>query len=272
VKISIIHEGKSIIGEAPVWDAHNKKIYWIDNQAPNLHCYDIAHATYSVMHLPAPLCCLDLKSDHKLIAVMGNQFIKIDPKNQSIDVMLAKIVNTETLFNDGKLDAAGRLWVGSMDPKMIKDIGNLYCIDENLKVSIKEKNIVISNGLGWSPDNKIFYHTDTIKRTIYKYDFCLEDGTISNKNIFVTVPDDLGYPDGLYVDREGFVWSAHWRGARVTCYAPNSTIDRVIKMPTLNITSCCIAEDKLFVTTASFDFQGSKDLGQNAGCFFMINF
>lgn len=272
MKITAINEGKSIIGEAPVWDALSNKLYWIDNQTPILHCYDITSGAYSIMRVSAPLRCLDLKPDHKLIAVMDNQLIEIDPEGQRIDVILAKISNTETLFNDGKLDAVGRLWVGSMDPKMTKDIGNLYCIDENLNVRVKEKNIVISNGLGWSPDNKIFYHTDTVKRTIYKYDFCLHDGTISNKNIFIKVPEDQGYPDGLYVDTDGYIWSAHWHGARITRYAPNGTIDRVVKMPTLNITSCCIAEDKLFVTTASFDFQGSHDLGQDAGCLFIVTF
>lgn len=270
MKITTIKEGKSTIGEAPVWDALSNKLYWIDNQTPVLHCYDITLATYSMMHVPAPLRCLDLKTNHKLIAVMDNQLIEIDPEDQRIDVILAKISNTEALFNDGKLDAVGRLWVGSMDPKMTKDIGNLYCIDENLKVSVKEKNIVISNGLGWSPDNKIFYHTDTVKRTIYKYDFCLQDGIISNKNIFVKIPEDQGYPDGLCVDHDGFIWSAHWSGARITRYTPSGVVDRVVQMPTINITSCCIVENNLFITTANFDFEGQKDLGESAGCTFMI--
>jgi sugar lactone lactonase YvrE len=270
MKITTIHEGKSVIGEAPVWDALNKKLYWIDNQTPILHCYDTTSAAYSMMRLPAPLRCLDLKPNNKLIAVMANQLIEIDPLSQNINVILAKIADTETLFNDGKLDAAGRFWVGSMDPKMTKEIGNLYCIDKNLHVHIKEKNIVISNGLGWSPDNKIFYHTDTIKRTIYKYAFCLEDGTISNKNIFAQVPEDLGYPDGLCVDNEGCIWSAHWHGSRITRYTPDGTVDSIIEIPTRNVTSCCIGENNLFVTTASFDFQGDQSLGRNAGCLFIV--
>lgn len=269
-EITALNEGKSIIGESPIWDAINRRCYWIDNQKPILHCFDAVSAKYSMMKLPAPLRCIDLNPDNKLVAVMENQLIEIDPFSQTIIIILSKIVEKETLFNDGKFDALGRFWVGSMDPEMISPIGNLYCIDENLQVHIKENDIILCNGPKWSPDNKILYYADTTKRTIYKYNFCLADGIISHKEIFVQLSEDTGYPDGLYVDNEGYVWSAHWGGFRVTRYNPDGLVDDVIRIPARNVTCCCIGENKLFVTTANFDIQGYQDLGPNAGCLFIV--
>ncbi len=86
----------------------------------------------------------------------------------------------------------------------------------------------LSNGLGWSPDDRLLYYTDSLRRTIWVYDFDLASGEIGNRRVFAQVPEDAGVPDGLCVDAEGCVWSAHWGGWRLTRYAPDGRIDRVV--------------------------------------------
>jgi sugar lactone lactonase YvrE len=89
----------------------------------------------------------------------------------------------------------------------------------------------LSNGLGWSPDDRLLYYTDSLRRTIWVYDFDLASGAIDNRRVFAQVPNDAGVPDGLCVDAEGYVWSAHWGGWRLTRYAPDGRIDRLVPMP-----------------------------------------
>ena len=156
-------------------------------------------------------------------------------------------------FNDGKCDRRGRFWVGSLAINTAPRQGALWHYDPDGTVTRMVSGIHISNGLGWSPDDTRFYFTDSAKREIAVYDFDLESGTIHNRRPFVTVPDGSGTPDGLAVDAEGFVWSAHWDGWCVTRYDPDGAIDRVVTLPVPRPTSCVFGGPHgttLFVTTA----------------------
>src|SRR5690606_20287098 len=133
------------------------------------------------------------------------------------------------------------------------DQGRLWRLDPDGRTYEMDRGFHVSNGLGWSPDDKTFYFTDTAKQTIYAYDFDLESGAIGNRRVFVTVPESEGKPDGLTVDAEGFVWSAHWDGWCVTRYDPEGKVERVINLPVPRPTSCVFGGpdlQTLFVTTA----------------------
>jgi sugar lactone lactonase YvrE len=109
--------------------------------------------------------------------------------------------------------------------------GTLYRLDPDLSVAVMCTEVHLSNGLGWSPDDRLLYYTDSLRRTIWVYDYDLAAGAIDNRRVFATVPEDAGVPDGLCVDAGGFVWSAHWGGWRLTRYAPDGRIDQVVSMP-----------------------------------------
>ena len=81
----------------------------------------------------------------------------------------------------------------------------------------------------------------------------METGTISNRRPFVHVPEEEGFPDGHTVDSEGFLWSAHWGGWKVTRYDPTGKMEREIRLPVANVTSCAFAGDdldELYISTA----------------------
>ena len=116
-----------------------------------------------------------------------------------------------------------------------------------------EEGVHLSNGLGFSPDNKILYYTDTVFRTIYAYDYNLKNGSISNRRVFVKVPDDEGIPDGMTVDSEGFVWSAHWYGSCIVRYDPEGKINMRLKTPAKQTSSLIFGGKDLtdiYVTTS----------------------
>jgi sugar lactone lactonase YvrE len=113
--------------------------------------------------------------------------------------------------------------------------------------------LACSNGLGWSPDNKTMYVTAQFAYELLAFDFDLASGEIANRRSFARVPEADGLPDGLTVDAEGFVWSAQWGGWRITRYDPDGKIERVVKLPVPNPTSCVFGGPDLtdlYVTTA----------------------
>jgi sugar lactone lactonase YvrE len=113
--------------------------------------------------------------------------------------------------------------------------------------------IGVSNGLGWSPDNRLMYYTDSRKHTIWVYDFDLESGSISNQRVFAQTPSAY-VPDGLTVDAEGYVWSAKWDGWKIVRYAPDGSIDQEVQLPVQRPTSCIFGGSDLmdlYITSAS---------------------
>ena len=174
-----------------------------------------------------------------------------DQKTPEIEILVnPELGRLNARFNDGKVDPRGRFWAGTLGED---NQSCLYKLDPDGSVQIMETGIQISNGLGWSPDLKTMYYTDSPLRVIYAYDFDLNSGSINNRRKFVKVPREDGFPDGLTVDSEGFIWSAHWDGWRVTRYDPDGKIERVIYLPVQRPTSCAFGGpdlDQLFITSA----------------------
>jgi D-xylonolactonase len=159
--------------------------------------------------------------------------------------------------NDAIADAAGRFLFGSTfyGPNLTTyPLGKLFKIEKNGSISVLEEGIHLSNGLGFSSDNKIMYHTDTVLRTIYAYDYNLKYGSISNRRVFVKIPDDEGIPDGMTVDSEDYVWSALWYGSCINRYDPDGKIDRRLKIPVKQVSSLIFGGEDLtdiYITTAA---------------------
>ena len=136
-------------------------------------------------------------------------------------------------FNDGKTDRAGRFWAGTMDRKLGSPIGGLYRVDARIPGARCwiQNFVTIANGIGWSPDDRTMYFTDTPSRRIYRYDFDRASGAVSNRRVFVEVEPGHGGPDGMTVDAEGFVWSAQFDRGCVNRYAPDGKLERSVRMP-----------------------------------------
>ena len=108
---------------------------------------------------------------------------------------------------------------------------------------------------------RVMYHSCSHERVINAYDIDPETGRASNPRVFATIEAQAGVPDGSTVDAEGYLWSAHWGGWRITRYAPDGRVDRVVEMPVKNPTSCAFggaAMETLFVTSASIEFENGR--------------
>lgn len=164
--------------------------------------------------------------------------------------------------NDAIADAKGRFIFGTTfygeNVGNNYKLGKLYSIDVDGSISILEEGVHLSNGLGFSADNKIMYYTDTVLRTIYAYDYNLKYGSISNRRVFVKISDDEGIPDGMTVDAEDHLWSALWYGSCIVRYDPDGKIERRLKIPVKQVSSLIFGGEDLtdiYVTTAAKSVQ-----------------
>jgi sugar lactone lactonase YvrE len=177
-----------------------------------------------------------------------------DPATQQLKFLGGPDLNEaeEIRFNDGKTDRQGRFWAGKMSSR---PTNSLFRLDADLSIHRMENGITISNGLGWSPDNRVFYFTDSPAKVIYAYDFDADTGAIRNRRVFANIPQAAseGVPDGLAVDEDGYIWSARWGGWKVVRYRPDGTVEREIAMPVEFPTSCAFGGPELkdlYITSA----------------------
>jgi len=157
-------------------------------------------------------------------------------------------------MNDGKCDPAGRFWAGTMALDKRPGAGALYRLDPDGRVHRILDGVSISNGLDWSDDGRLMYYVDTPTRSIDVFDFDVASGAIANRRALARVERGDGWPDGLTLDADGYIWVALWAGAAVRRYAPDGTLDRVVAVPTTYPTSCAFGGpdlQDLYVTTAA---------------------
>ncbi|HEY4200727.1 MAG TPA: SMP-30/gluconolactonase/LRE family protein [Devosiaceae bacterium] len=244
----------TFLGEGPHWSARDGKLYFVDILAPAMITGDPVAGTYQAMPVSELIGFVIPRKRGGFVAGMHGEVRGLDPRASETTVIARPEADRPgNRFNDGKCDRLGRLWAGTLAIDTTPGQGRLWRIEAEGRVQEMDRGFHVANGLGWSPDDRTFYFTDTAKHTIYAYDFDLDRGEIANRRVFVTVPEKEGRPDGLTVDAEGFVWAAHWDGWCVTRYDPEGRVERVINLPVPRPTSCVFGGpdmQTLFVTSA----------------------
>ena len=176
------------LGEGPVWDPSEGALYWVDIQEGLLHRWGPGTDTVERWTMPERVGALALRADRGLVLALASGFALFDP---ATDSKLERRAAPEAhlpgnRFNDGKCDARGRFWAGTMDDAALHLTGSLYRLDPDGSCSAMATGIGITNSLAWSPDNATFYLADTLRDTIFACDFDLESGTLANRHVFAT--------------------------------------------------------------------------------------
>ena len=256
MKIECALEAKATLGEGPVWCAETGVLFWVDILGQKVHRTEPDSGRDSVLTLDGPVGALALAGAGQAIAAITNRVVMLDLETGATRTLAepegALPCNR---FNDGKCDRHGRFWVGSMDTAERDPTGALYRVEANGPVTRMVEAVTVANGLGWSSDDSIMYFTDSCLSTIYAYAFDAGTGTLGEKRVFARIPTNLGVPDGLAVDAEDCVWSAHWDGGCLTRYSADGTINRVVHLPVPRPTSLAFGGenlDQMFVTSARF--------------------
>ncbi|MBT3788502.1 MAG: SMP-30/gluconolactonase/LRE family protein [Alphaproteobacteria bacterium] len=244
----------ALLGEGTVWIEEEQALYWVDIKGRLVHRYHPESGGQKSWPVPEEIGCLIPRKTGGFIAGLQSGLAIIDLDTGDIDKLgFPENDIPGNRINDGKADPEGRIWLGTMDNGEREKTGALYRIDADLSCHQMDKDYAITNGPAFSPDGNILYHTDTLKKTIYAFDMD-EDGGISNKREHIHIADDAGYPDGMNTDAEGFLWVGHYNGWRVTRFAPDGGIDRVIEMPVGACTNIAFGGpdlETLYVSTAA---------------------
>ena len=260
--IELVVNAGCVIGEGPIYDADSRVLYWIDLIGNKIFSYDLLNARLTSLDLDQNIGCIALRQNGGMVAAMQNGFYFIDFRTGKLEqIVNPESEKTNNRFNDGKCDCMGRLWAGTMSKDLdtgygdYKPEGSLYCLYPDLHVERKIKEVTLSNGIGWSPDNQTVYYIDTPTMMVAAFDFDSESGEIKNKRAAIKIPGNMGIPDGMCVDLEGMIWVALWGGFAVTRWDPKTgSLLEKIKVPAPNVSSCTFGGenfDELFITTAS---------------------
>ena len=271
-KVELLDECNNSLGEGITYSSNDNFLYWLDiGNLSKLHKLDLSLKKKEIFELPEIVTATSIRSSDELILATNNGIKLFNTFNKKFE----SVLNIEsqqllTRSNDGASDSLGRFWFGTMQNNFDKNgksipinenIGKLYKVDTNKKISIVEEELGIPNTFVWSLDNKNFYFTDTLNGTILSYDFELESGELSNKKNFATF--DRGHPDGSTIDTDGCVWNCRWGGSCIVRFTPSGKVDQIIEMPVQNITNCIFGGSDmktLFITTASNEGKNKNDL------------
>ena len=244
----------AFLGEGPTWMATERRLAFVDILAPAVIIADPADGSFVAHQTPELVSAVVPRRSGGFLVAAQTGLKAFDPGSGRLAVIAAPEADKPgNRFNDGKCDRRGRFFAGTLAIDTTPGHGSLYRLDADGRSTLIDAGFHISNGLGWSPDDKRFYFTDSGARRIYVYDYDLETGAMAGRRTFVDVPEGVGIPDGLTVDAEGFVWSAHWDGWCVTRYDPDGRVDRVLNLPVPRPTSCCFGGPDfatLYVTSA----------------------
>jgi sugar lactone lactonase YvrE len=164
-------------------------------------------------------------------------------------------------MNDACCDPRGRFWAGSMAYDVTEGAGSLYRTDPDGTVTQVLDGLTIVNGPAFTADGATMYIADSAARRIYRCGVDVASGEVASQTLFAEVPPEFGGPDGMTVDDRGRVWTALWDGAAVRCYEPDGSFTD-LPVPAPRPTSVCLAEGRLFVTTARY---GLSDAGAESG-------
>ncbi len=266
-------ESACALGENPLWHAGEQRLYWCDSVRGRLFRFDPKTETVEMVRDGSSdgsvIGGFTVEADGALLLFMNAGRIARWTSGAVEAVLGRHSEMGETRFNDVIADPMGRVFCGTMSTATTT--GKLYRLDRDGNLRVVIANVGCSNGLAFSRDRRILYHTDSFARTITRFDYDLDSGDIANPRIFARTEESEGLPDGLTVDAEDHVWSARWGGGVVVRYAPSGEEVKRIEVPVSKTTSLAFGGDELqtiFVTTAGGDIRQTE--GALAGDMFAI--
>jgi len=245
----------ALLGESPVWDEINEKLFWVDILSGLLFCYDPKKQVNNTFDVGEHVGSIALRENGKQVLAMKSGFAFYDVDIQK----LTKITDPEShlsgnRFNDGKCDPSGRFWAGTLAYDLTEDAGSLYCLGAQLNLDCKLQGVTIPNGLTWNRNSNQFFYNDSFAGHIYSLDYDTGSGKISNRSIVKKIDvSEEGYPDGMTIDNDGCLWVAMYGGSKVVRIDPDSGDSLFeVYLPVPQVTSCTFGGDgfnHLYITT-----------------------
>ena len=270
MKPELIADYQCVTGENPLWHPGERRVYWTDIPTGRMFRYDPATGEREQFYRGEAVGGFTIQADGALLLFMARGAIKLWRDGVLISVYEEIPDERASRFNDVIADPEGRVFCGTMSTE--ERLGRLYRLDTDASLRVVLEGVGTSNGMGFTPDGKAMYHTDSRRREICLFDYDREIGAVGNRRLFVRVPEGEGIPDGMTVDAEGYVWSARWDGGCLVRYTPDGMEEQRISFPARKVSSVTFGGEDytdIYVTTAGGDNKAEE--GRGAGALFRLN-
>lgn len=242
------------LAEGPVWSVRDNRLYWVDILEPAVHRFDPVTGNNETCAMPRLVGAVVERRNGGLVVVTQDGVEALDFATRTLNPLVDPEANMpDNRFNDGKCDAAGRLWAGTMSLDASRKSGALYRVGAGLDWMRMDHAFQVANGLDWSPDGTTMYFVDSALGSIFAYPFGPRQGELGVRRVFAKIAPEDGRPDGLTVDAEGCIWCALWDGWRVRRFAPDGRVLRDLRLPVPRPTSVAFGGpdlETLFITSA----------------------
>jgi sugar lactone lactonase YvrE len=254
MRIEVVIDVKTILGEGPLWDVDEQRLYFIDSFGCNVFRCTHDGREVRAWDVPSKIGSMALREKGGAVVSLADGFYFLDFDSGDVDLIVDPEPGKDNnRINDGKVDKRGRFVAGSMDTMEDGPNGKLYRLDPDLSLHTLDTDIIVSNGPCWSPDGGTFYFADSWSGEIWAYDYDLDTGNVSNRRTFTKIDTSTGgAADGSTVDAEGCLWNAQVYDGKVVRYTPDGKVERVIDMPVKKVTSCMFGGpnlDILYITS-----------------------
>ncbi len=279
-RLEVVLEARTKLAEGPLWSSALQQLYWVEIIDGEVHRFDPASGSDRSVKLPGMLGAVAERASGSLAVAWAEGFAALDFDSGAIDAWCDPEAHLDgTRFNDGKCDASGRFWAGTCSTGSgFSPVGALYLLDgatDRGRVATKLLDgVSCSNGLCWSDDQRTLYYIDTALPRISAFACDPHAAWLGERRVVVEVDDkEHGWLDGMCIDAEGMLWTAHWGGGRVNRWDPRSgRLLETVTLPVANVTSCAFGGaklDELYITTAKLGLSEAQAREQPlAGCLF----
>ncbi|WP_258881391.1 SMP-30/gluconolactonase/LRE family protein [Paenibacillus sp. sptzw28] len=267
---------KAELGEGPSWDARRKLLYWVDITRFKLHVYNPLTKQDMTFNVGQYIGAVVPRRSGGVVMALQHGFYAFDFETWQMTLLGAvELDKPNNRFNDGKCDAAGRFWAGTMAHDYAPGAGSLYYLDTDCTIKKVIANVTISNGITWSPDNSVMYYIDSPTLKVMSYDFNLATAELSNPRVAAEVGQGEAFPDGMTSDEEGMLWVAVWNGYAVKRLDPGTgRLLETVNVPAKRTTSCVFGGDRLtelYITSARIGLEEDVLANEpNAGGVFVL--
>lgn len=264
------------LGEGPLWIEREQKLYWLDILEGRVYAYHPASGTSEKVFDWDRLIGGIAETEDGALVVLADRGGVFLWRDGGIVKTVIEGIEQESVnrFNDCIADPEGRLFAGTIhldDPN--ERTGRLYRIDPDGSCKVMKNGVGISNGMAFSVDLQHFFFTDTLAKTIWKYDYDRATGDISNERVFLQFDPATKNPDGMTMDADGNLWVAHCMQGHICVYDPDGAEIGRVDVPAKFVTSLTFGGPgyrTIFVSTGN-DGHNGPEWGASAGALLMMD-